>query len=42
MDTQTARELLTSQDAKKPSEIGEAVDVLYKELRQPIKRSRIR
>lgn len=32
MDTQTARELLTSQDAKKPSEIGEAVDVLYKEL----------
>ena len=32
MDTQTARELLTSQDAKKPSEIGEAIDVLYKEL----------
>ena len=32
MDTQTARELLTSQDTKKPSEIREAVDVLYKEL----------
>lgn len=32
MNTNTARELLTSQDAKKPSEIGEAIDVLYKEL----------
>ena len=32
MDTQTARELLTSQDTKKQSEIGEAIDVLYKEL----------
>ena len=32
MNTNTARELLTSQNVKKPSEIGEAVDVLYKEL----------
>ena len=32
MDTNAARELLTSQDAKKPSEIGAAIDVLYKEL----------
>lgn len=32
MDTNTARELLTSQDVNKPSEIGEAIDVLYKEL----------
>ena len=32
MDTQTARELLISQDTKKPSEIAKVIDVLYKEL----------
>lgn len=32
MDTHTAREILSSQDSKKPSLIAKAVDVLYKEL----------
>lgn len=32
MDINTARELLTTKDARKPSEIAEAVDVLYQEL----------
>ena len=32
MDTHTAREILSSQDAKKPSLIAKAIDVLYQEL----------
>ena len=32
MDTNTARELLATKEMRKPSEIGEAVDVLYREL----------
>lgn len=32
MDTNTAREVLTAKDANPPSEIAEAVDVLYQEL----------
>lgn len=32
MDINTARELLTAKDVSKPSEIGEAVNVLYREL----------
>ena len=32
MDSNTAREHLTAKNARKPSEIAEAVDVLYKEL----------
>ena len=32
MDTNTARELLSAEDARKPSEIAKAVDVLYREF----------
>ena len=32
MDTNTAKELLTAENARKPSEVAEAVDVLYQEL----------
>ena len=32
MDTNTAREFLATKGVRKPSEIGEAVDVLYREL----------
>ena len=32
MDTNTARELLSAEEARKPSEIAKAIDVLYQEL----------
>ena len=32
MDTNIAKELLTAENARKPSEIAEAVDILYQEL----------
>lgn len=32
MDTHTAREILSSQDTKRPSEIAKAIDILYQEL----------
>ena len=32
MDTNTARELLSAEEARKPSEIARAIDILYQEL----------